>query len=171
MVSNLSKHPYRDKRGSSARERLSMNALELQEDATAAPQTDVLVRLNLRGTVFHVPRSAADAQPTSTLSKALRGVLRPEPLRDDDGVCYFNRNPLLFHLVLDTLVVGEVPETDGTGERKRLEKELQFWGVRPKRGREQTDAVQGSSREGALRRFYGDLEVIPPAGKSSPFGT
>lgn len=128
-----------------------------------------LVTLNLRGTLMVVPRTAADTFPTSTLSRALRDVLRPCPPRDDAGNLYFNRNPALFHLVLDVIVNdydAELLSLMEPADRAAVERELVFWGLRVKRLREEETHpgnVMAGNVFGMLpQRRFGDAVVIPP---------
>ena len=114
-----------------------------------------LITLNLRGTLITVNSRCADSFPGSRLWRALRRQ-EPQPMRDEQGRSFFNRNPTLFHEVLDVAVNdGEVlfsPHDEV--QRRRLALELAYWGLhRPKRERESTERVN---------RNYGPLEVILP---------
>ena len=62
-----------------------------------------LITLNLRGTLITVNSRCADSFPGSRLWRALRRQ-EPQPMRDEQGRSFFNRNPTLFHEVLDVAV-------------------------------------------------------------------
>lgn len=137
---------------------------------------DYLVTFNLRGTKIVIPATAADGHPNSTLWKTLRGTLKPAPLRDADGNVYFNRNPEMFHFVLDA-VVNEDSPLSSTKRPPGLEDELHFWGIRSKRGRNDdspashpsVSTIDDERSKSVVRvgRSYGDLEVT--YAKASPF--
>jgi hypothetical protein len=135
-------------------------------------RNDTLVTFNLRGTLIVIPATTADDHPTSVLWKVLRDVQRPRPLRDGQGHVYFNRNPTLFHAVLDAIVNAPSGESPADLIMPGLVDELRFWGIRSKRSRDDDPPVRvGHSASSALPpsgfRSYGAMEVS--YAKDSPF--
>ena len=131
--------------------------LGLSENVAAARQPQ-LIRLNLRGTIFAIPDNCAESQPASRLAKALHNALLPRPLMDESGALYFNRNPTVFHDVLDVLTndAAQFPLVEECHKRL-LDQELQFWGIRHKRNRD-----SAGNPEEIPRPHYGDLEIRAP---------
>jgi hypothetical protein len=125
-----------------------------------SPSSTELLTLNLRGTLFLVPTTAAMRLPASYLCRVLMGSATPVPHRDKNGCYYFNRNPTVFHAVLDAAASGEVmfPDSD-TALRRLLDAELRFWGITPKRMREES-GVRLEDRSTHAPRHYGAVEVV-----------
>ena len=122
-----------------------------------------LVTINLRGTKFTIPLNAAHRLPASHLARVLSGSATPPPLRDDEGNLFFNRNPTVFHLVLDAVESGEVmfPDSDGS-LRRLLDAELRYWGVGQKRPRD--ELAKADEQRVSAPRYFGQCEVqLPPS--------
>lgn len=129
---------------------------ELEIAGAEGEKAACLVTLNLRGTKFVIPSNCAERQPSSRLARALRGVLHPPPMIDEDGSLYFNRNPTVFHAILDVLETGKLiyPPFDD-GRKQLLDQELGFWGV-------ETEAQQAGLSCVISRPFYGQPEIVLP---------
>lgn len=145
-------------------------------------RSSTLVTFNLRGTMIVIPATVADDYQGSTLWKVLRDVQRPVPIRDSEGHLYFNRNPTLFHAVLDAMNSGiggieHCASSDAATSRlPGLQEELRFWGIRSKRERSDDEPAQRDNPKHGLHaptaaasgfRSYGALEVT--YAKDSPF--
>lgn len=170
-----------------------MNSLSILDDV--APLSNRLVRLNLRGTEFIVPATCADRIPESRLAKVLRGSLPAShvilhapaaaPGPADDTVhpssiltsppthaLYFNRNPTVFHMVLDVACNGYAMPPFDHYTRELFEEEMRYWGVTSKRLRD----AQDTTAVPLQARQFGKLEIVSssssqaPASLDTPFG-
>ncbi|CUG94103.1 Hypothetical protein, putative [Bodo saltans] len=143
-------------------------------------RNDTLVTFNIRGTFIVIPATTADDHPSSTLWKVLRDVQRPPPIRDGQGNLFFNRNPTLFHAMLDVVVNDQSSDASKNASSNvvGLADELRFWGIRAKRSRDDEPLTGQRSNNNALPstaqsaattgfRAYGAMEVS--YAKDSPF--
>lgn len=135
--------------------------LDISDDTVRLSER--LVHLSLRGTLFTVPADAADRIPDCRLARALRGSLIPPPLVDPRGgppALYFNRNPVVFHMVLDALTAAKVIPPSDSYLTELFEQEMRFWGVTSKRLRD----AEASAAVSLVPRDFGQLQVVAPSG-------
>ncbi|OEU16206.1 hypothetical protein FRACYDRAFT_238795 [Fragilariopsis cylindrus CCMP1102] len=105
------------------------------KSTTTTSKKESMVRLNVGGQRYDVPKSLFDLYPSSMLSR----LVSKEWGHDDDNIIFIDRNGYRFQYVLDFMRDQEVnlPMTESIEATKR---ELEYYGLEGVRGEEETSS-------------------------------
>ena len=109
------------------------------KSTTTTSKKESMVRLNVGGQRYDVPKSLFDLYPSSMLSR----LVSKEWGHDDDDIIFIDRNGYRFQYVLDYMRDQEVnlPMTESIEATKR---ELEYYGLEGVRGEEETSSPSSS---------------------------